>query len=156
MTAFDPEFINSDLSALAPLRDEGTLAICSGHATHNIRANRDPAAPVPEWTQSFQDSLDSVCTSTLSSAERAADYQRSGVRARGAKLAHPNPDHLSPFVTAAGAGIDERQPRGEKVGGGWDVAQFSFASYAWGGDCQVDKWRAGLRPNTALMSLFPY
>ncbi|GAB9471961.1 Udp-n-acetylglucosamine--peptide n-acetylglucosaminyltransferase sec [Globisporangium polare] len=135
--------INSDLSAaahfelgqaLAPFRDEDTLIICSGHATHNMRGSRDPSAPVSEWAQSFQDWLDSVCSdaSTLSYAERQAALCAWEQVAPFGKTAHPTPDHFTPFVVAAGAGMEEKKPEGEKIIGGWGMGQFSFASYAWG------------------------
>ncbi|GAB9468281.1 Udp-n-acetylglucosamine--peptide n-acetylglucosaminyltransferase sec [Globisporangium polare] len=120
--------------ALAPLRDEDTLIICSGQATHNLRASRNPNDPLTDWALGFQGWMDDVFTSAseLSYEERAASLSTWDKTAPYARSAHPSPDHFSPFIVAAGAGMDEKQPEGEKIIGGWAMGQLSFASYAWG------------------------
>ncbi|KAL3659498.1 hypothetical protein V7S43_015489 [Phytophthora oleae] len=80
---------------IAPFRDEDTLIFCSGQATHNMRASRQPTNPVMPWDAAFQGWLDNTFTSesTLSSSERGervVDWPN----APAARLAHPTPDHL--------------------------------------------------------------
>ncbi|TYZ59148.1 hypothetical protein PybrP1_000073 [[Pythium] brassicae (nom. inval.)] len=120
--------------ALQPLRDDDTLIICSGQATHNLRASREETQHVAEWAQGFQTWLDDVLTadSQLTYAERAAQLALWAKAAPYAHLAHPSPDHFSPFIVAAGAGMDESQPGGEKILDGWAMGHMSFATYAWG------------------------
>ncbi|KAG7388839.1 hypothetical protein PHYPSEUDO_011673 [Phytophthora pseudosyringae] len=102
--------------AIAPFRDDDTLIFCSGQATHNMRASRDPTNPLMPWAAAFQGWLDRTLTSesTLSSnerGERVVDWPN----APAARLAHPTPDHFVPFVTAAGAGMEETKPAAEKL-----------------------------------------
>uniref|UniRef100_K3WK34 Extradiol ring-cleavage dioxygenase class III enzyme subunit B domain-containing protein n=1 Tax=Globisporangium ultimum (strain ATCC 200006 / CBS 805.95 / DAOM BR144) TaxID=431595 RepID=K3WK34_GLOUD len=119
---------------LKSFRDDETLVICSGQATHNMRASRDPNDPISEWAQGFQDWMDKVFSSasTLSYSQREAEIETWHKTAPFARLAHPTPDHFSPFIVAAGAGMDDSEPAGEKIIDGWGTGQFSFASYAWG------------------------
>ncbi|GAB9468280.1 Udp-n-acetylglucosamine--peptide n-acetylglucosaminyltransferase sec [Globisporangium polare] len=119
--------------ALAPLRDEDTLIICSGQATHNLRAGFNPGEPVARWAQEFESWLDATFAteSTMSYEERKAAVEK-WPSAPSAKKAHPTPDHFTPFVVAMGAGMEPEQPAATKLFGGWGVGQLSFASYAWG------------------------
>ncbi|KAG6590725.1 UDP-N-acetylglucosamine--peptide N-acetylglucosaminyltransferase SEC [Phytophthora cinnamomi] len=119
--------------AIAPFRDEDTLILCSGQATHNMRASRDPNNPIVDWAAAFQGWLDNTLT-----AESKLSYSQRGDQiihwdaAPAARLAHPTPDHFIPFVTATGAGMEESKPEAEKVFGGWGMGHMSFATYAWG------------------------
>ncbi|KAG2841380.1 hypothetical protein PC116_g6256 [Phytophthora cactorum] len=118
--------------AIAPFRDEDTLIFCSGQATHNMRASREHTNPLMPWAAAFQGWLDNTLTS-----ESTLGYSERGVsiidwpNAPAARLAHPTPDHFVPFVTAAGAGMEENRPAAEKLFGGWGMGHMSFASYAW-------------------------
>ncbi|EGZ04696.1 hypothetical protein PHYSODRAFT_320339 [Phytophthora sojae] len=118
--------------AIAPFRDEGTLIFCSGQATHNMRASREPTNPLMPWAAAFQGLLDNTLTSDSSlrcskRGEQIVDWPS----APAARLAHPTPDHFVPFVAAAGAGMEENKPEAEKLFGGWGMGHMSFASYAW-------------------------
>lgn len=120
--------------ALAPLRDEETLIICSGQATHNLNAGFHLNQPVSKWASTFQSWLDNVFTaeSGLDYNERATQLIAWRTKAPSAKQAHPTPDHFTPFIIAAGAGMLENFPSGDKLFGGWGTGQLSFASYVWG------------------------
>lgn len=120
--------------ALAPLRDEDTLIMCSGQATHNLRAPREPTTTVMDWAQAFQDWLDNTLTdkSSLSFAEREEQICSWQKVAPAARLAHPTPDHFLTFVVAAGAGMEESKPEGEKLLDGFGLGHMSFATYGWG------------------------
>lgn len=119
--------------ALAPLRDEETLIICSGQATHNLRASRIKTDNVADWAKEFQDWMDKMyMASPLSFKERRAQLESWHSSAPSARLAHPSPDHFSPFIVAAGAGMTEEKPESEKLFSGWAMGHMSFATYAWG------------------------
>ncbi|KAE9360477.1 hypothetical protein PR003_g174 [Phytophthora rubi] len=110
-----------------------SMSINSRQATHNMRASRDPNNPVMDWAAAFQGWLDNTLTaeSKLSYGQRG-DQIINWDAAPAARLAHPTPDHFIPFITAAGAGMEESKPEAEKVFGGWGMGHMSFATYAWG------------------------
>ncbi|KAK1939326.1 4,5-DOPA dioxygenase extradiol [Phytophthora citrophthora] len=104
--------------AISSFRDEDTLIFCSGQSTHNLRGVRDLSHPIVDWAVTFQDWIDDTFTSksTLTydqRAERTIKWQE----APGARLAHPTRDHFIPFVVAAGAGMDEKNPGAESFFG---------------------------------------
>lgn len=119
--------------AIAHFRNDDTLILCSGQATHNLRASRDPNNPLEEWAAAFQSWLDSSFTS-----DSKLDYDRRGdqiinwSKAPFAKRAHPTPDHFLPFVVGAGAGMEKNKPEAKKLFGEWGMGHMSFATYAWG------------------------
>lgn len=115
--------------AIAPFRDQDTLIICSGQATHG---GFRPLGRVEPWADAFQNWMDDVFTSrsSLSFADRQAQLEN-WYDAPSARRAHPSPDHFTPFVMAAGAGMTDSTPGGTKLFGGWG-GQLSFASYAYG------------------------
>ncbi|GMF54020.1 unnamed protein product [Phytophthora fragariaefolia] len=119
--------------AIAPFRDEDTLIFCSGQATHNMRASRDPNNPIMDWAAAFQGWLDNTLTadSKLSYGQRG-DQIINWAATPAARLAHPTPDHFLPFVVAVGAGMEETKPEADKVFGQWGMGHMSFATYAWG------------------------
>lgn len=120
--------------AIAPFRDQDTLIICSGQATHNMRAGLEFHEPVAPWASTFQNWIDDTFTgrSSLSYSERANEMHN-WRKVPTARTAHPSPDHFTPFIVAAGAGMEESAPGAKKLFGGWG-GQFSFASYAFGVD----------------------
>ena len=118
--------------AIAPFRDEGTLILCSGQATHNLRVFGEPDSPLLDWAVAFQGWLDNTFTadSKLSYSQRR-DQIINWPDAPAARLAHPTPDHFIPFVVAAGAGMEESKPAAEKLFSGWAMSHMSFATYSW-------------------------
>ncbi|KAL3668123.1 hypothetical protein V7S43_006986 [Phytophthora oleae] len=119
--------------AISSFRNEDTLIFCSGQSTHNLRGVRDLNHPIVDWAAAFQNWIDDTFTSksTLTydqRAERTIKWQE----APGARLAHPTPDYFIPFVVAAGAGMDEKNPGAESFFGGWGAGHLTFANYAWG------------------------
>lgn len=118
--------------ALAPLREQDTLIICSGQATHGRRGH--PGVPFEPNAFAFQEWLDGALTaetSTLSQAQREAELLK-WTNAPGAEGAHPRAEHFIPFVVAAAAGMDTDTPAATKLYGGWGGNHLSYASYAWG------------------------
>lgn len=57
--------------------------------------------------------------SPLSYKDRRSQLESCHSSAPSARLAHPTPDHFSPFIVAAGAGMTEENPASEKLFGGW-------------------------------------
>lgn len=120
--------------ALAPLRDQDTLIICSGQATHGMA---DPSSDgISSYAEQFQEWLDSTLTSSssLTAKERQAQLLAWEKDAPFADQAHPRADHFMPFLVAAGAGIESQRSEAIKLFGGWGGNCLSYASYAWGLD----------------------
>lgn len=117
--------------ALAPLREQGTLIVCSGQATHGRQGH--PGVQYEPNAFAFQEWLDLVLTAekplTLSQREAALLQWAS---APGAGEAHPRAEHFIPFVVAAAAGMDAETPEAAKLYGGWGGNHLSYATYAWG------------------------
>ncbi|KAL3668124.1 hypothetical protein V7S43_006987 [Phytophthora oleae] len=125
--------------ALAPLRDEETLIITSGQATHNMYADWFPEThPIEPWALEFQNWLDKTLstTSTQSYKERMESIT-AWKKAPYASKCHRTPDHFTTFVVGAGAGMEENSPAAKKLNGGWGLGHMSFASYAWGVDSNL-------------------
>jgi aromatic ring-opening dioxygenase catalytic subunit (LigB family) len=84
--------------ALASLRDQGVLILCSGMSFHNMRAIGDPrvapaAAEFDAWLQE---------TVALPEHERTPALV-GWTRAPSARTSHPREEHLIPLMVAAGA-----------------------------------------------------
>jgi aromatic ring-opening dioxygenase catalytic subunit (LigB family) len=85
--------------ALSALRDEGVLIIGSGMTYHNMRGfGRQDSVAVAE---DFQGYLDSAVAQPV--AEVRNDMLVHWEQAPGARLAHPQEDHLIPLMVVAGA-----------------------------------------------------
>ncbi|KAE9360482.1 hypothetical protein PR003_g173 [Phytophthora rubi] len=125
--------------ALAPLRDEDTLIITSGQATHNMHADWFPEGhPIEPWALEFQTWLDkTLSTSSTQTYKERMEATIAWKKAPHAMKCHRTPDHFTTFVVAAGAGMDESQPAAKKLNGGWGLGHMSFASYAWGVDSNL-------------------
>ncbi|TYZ59149.1 hypothetical protein PybrP1_000074 [[Pythium] brassicae (nom. inval.)] len=118
--------------ALQPLRDDDTLIICSGQATHNLNAGFS-SSEAPGWATEFVKWLDAtVATSSSLSYSERRDVVERWQHIPSAKRAHPTPDRFTPFVAAIGAGMETARPAATKLSGGWAIGHMSFASYAWG------------------------
>ena len=90
-------------AALQPLRAEDVLILGSGLTYHNMRGfRRDESTPVAEVFEAYlNDAV--VQPDAAVRNERLAHWQE----APGARLAHPQEDHLLPLMVVAGAaGID--------------------------------------------------
>jgi 4,5-DOPA dioxygenase extradiol len=85
--------------ALAPLRDEGVLVLCSGGIVHNLREIQWQASEPVAWAREFNDwMVDRVAARDL---EALLDYRS---RAPSAVRSHPTDEHLEPFFVALGCG----------------------------------------------------
>ena len=93
--------------ALAPLRDENVLILCSGNITHGLRElNRGAVdAPPYQWVQAFAewvyDAIDEG---------RIDDVVNYRAIAPEAERNHPTEDHFLPLLIALGAGGKGAKP----------------------------------------------
>ncbi len=90
--------------ALAPLRDENVLIIGSGLTYHNMRGFRRPeSTPIAEAFEAY--------LNTAIAQPDASTRNQMLVRwesAPGARLAHPQEDHLLPLMVVAGAAGEDQ------------------------------------------------
>ncbi len=89
--------------ALAPLRDEGVLIMGSGLTYHNMRGfGRTESTPVANQFEAY---LNDAITAPNAQARNhmLVDWQS----APGARLAHPQEDHLIPLMVVAGAAEED-------------------------------------------------
>ena len=85
--------------ALAPLRKDGVLILCSGGIVHNLREIQWQAQMPEAWAQEFNDWM---ATRVLHSGlEDLLEYRK---LAPSAERSHPTDEHLEPFFVALGAG----------------------------------------------------
>lgn len=111
--------------ALAPLRDEGVLIIGSGLTYHNMRGfGQASSTPVANVFEAFLN--DAI---TLPDARARNDRLVHWEEAPGARLAHPQEDHLIPLMVVAGAAGDDV---GHRVFVD-HVMSVAMASYEFGG-----------------------
>ena len=99
-SARGPQYHEQLGRALAPLRDEGVMVMCSGSVTHNLgefRRHTDSAAP-PAWVSEFNEWL----ASRLESG-RADELLAYRELAPHAARNHPTDEHLLPLFVALGA-----------------------------------------------------
>ncbi|MBV1705423.1 MAG: dioxygenase [Hyphomicrobiales bacterium] len=88
--------------ALASLRDEGTLIVGSGSATHNLgaffRGGYKPDSPAPDWVETFagwvHEKAEAGATDDIAAFETKAPFAREN---------HPTPEHFLPLPFAMGA-----------------------------------------------------
>ena len=122
-----PRAVSRIGSALAGLRDRGTLLVGSGGAVHNlsrISFDRRDAAP-PDWARAFDRWL----------SERIAGQDLEGLigwreQAPDAEAAHPTTEHLDPvFFVAGAAGASDRM---ETLYEGFDYGSLSMRTFALG------------------------
>ncbi|KAK9462178.1 Extradiol ring-cleavage dioxygenase, class III enzyme, subunit B [Lipomyces oligophaga] len=88
--------------ALAPLRDEGILIICSGMTVHNLREMGYHG--VRPYAKKFDNMLESAIN--LSGQHRQQELAKLITTAE-ARNSHPTKEHLLPIYIAAGAAYDE-------------------------------------------------
>ncbi|KAF1783189.1 Extradiol ring-cleavage dioxygenase, class III enzyme, subunit B [Phytophthora cactorum] len=111
--------------ALAPLRDQDTLIICSGQATHGLRGEGDA---IPQSGLDFQAWLDSVLTRGEEGQEEVtyAQHKRNCWRASESGPLHAIPDRCR-------SGHGEKGPAGDEVVRRLGIKNhLSYATYAWG------------------------
>ncbi|GAB0113538.1 DODA-type extradiol aromatic ring-opening family dioxygenase [Acidisoma sp. C75] len=86
--------------ALAPLREEGVLILCSGMSYHNLRGffTNDPRAG--EASRAFDGWLAEAVRQPQAAREAALTRWE---QAPAARLCHPQEEHLIPLMVAAGA-----------------------------------------------------
>jgi aromatic ring-opening dioxygenase catalytic subunit (LigB family) len=96
---YDPQAHIRVGQALGPLRDEGVLIIGSGLTYHNMRGfGRDESTPIAE---AFEKYLHSAIEQSDAKVRNAMLVKWEA--APGARLAHPQEDHLLPLMVVAGA-----------------------------------------------------
>jgi aromatic ring-opening dioxygenase catalytic subunit (LigB family) len=98
---YDPELHLSLGRALAPLREQGVLIIGSGSSYHNLRQFFVPEQSAAESSTQFDTWLREtlVESSPVRRSERLVQWEL----APGARIAHPQEDHLVPLFAAVGA-----------------------------------------------------
>lgn len=88
--------------AVAPLRDENILIVCSGLSYHNLREIRsigaEPSAQFDAWLQKVL---------VHGPIEQRSEAMRNWSSAPSARRAHPREDHLVPLMVAVGAAETE-------------------------------------------------
>lgn len=111
--------------ALAPLRDEGVLVLCSGGIVHNLRKlDWEGKADRPfAWAEAFNEWMAKKAED--GAIDELADYR---TLAPQAELAHPTEDHLVPFFVALGAGSLPTR----RVALGFDMGSLGMDCYAFG------------------------
>lgn len=95
--------------ALAPLREDGVLILCSGSLTHNLqewmRMMRADVHQTPDWVTAFQDWVaEKSAHGDLESLCAFADHPVG-------RQNHPTDEHFLPFFVAMGAGNSEKGRR---------------------------------------------
>ena len=108
--------------ALAPLRDEDVLIVGSGMTFHNLReifSGRAAAASVDfdNWLAAALDTSD---------AETRAQNLKAWADAPGARIAHPEEEHLLPLMVVAGAAGSDPGKRNYSENLGGTSAQSGF------------------------------
>ncbi|KAI5809901.1 catalytic LigB subunit of aromatic ring-opening dioxygenase family protein [Peziza echinospora] len=114
--------------AIAGLREQGVVVICSGMAVHNLRDMRfvyGTNKTLP-YAVSFDDALKQAVTAGTGEERKKALVEL--LKRGDARQAHPTFDHLLPVHVAAGAA------EGEKATQIWTKAEmsFSWAQYRFG------------------------
>ncbi len=108
--------------ALAPLRDENVLILCSGNITHGRRAG-GVNEPALDWVAAFSDWIDSAVEEG-----RTEDLVNYRALAPYAQHNHPTEDHYLPLLIAIGAGGDGA--RAKRLHGSYTYRTISMTSYA--------------------------
>ena len=111
--------------ALAGLRDEGVLILCSGNLTHGVRelargAVDDPPHP---WVAEFADWMHDAIGNG-----RAEDLVNYRANAPHAERNHPTEDHYLPLLVAFGAGGENATP--ERVHASTTYRTLAMDAYA--------------------------
>lgn len=108
--------------ALAPLRDEDVLILCSGNVTHGGRAGPVNAAAL-DWVCDFSEWVYRAVDE-----RRVDDLVNYRALAPHAARNHPTEDHFLPLLIAVGAGGGDAEP--ERVHASYSYGTISMDSYA--------------------------
>ena len=106
---------------LKPLRERGVLIIGSGNLVHNLGV-LNPGGPPYDWARAFDETM----------AAQIADGDVSGVAqaldgSRGARLAHPTPEHFLPVLYPLG--VADAQDRLSFFSESFDLGSISMRSF---------------------------
>lgn len=120
--------------ALAPLREEGVLIVCSGMAVHNLRdfmSSMGRPGNMP-YAVSFDDALKEAAEQD--DAEARENAMVALLKRSDARRAHPTFEHLLPVHVAAGAaGGDKGKQLWTMPQGSMSWAQYRFGEVATAG-----------------------
>uniref|UniRef100_A0A7R9UC75 Extradiol ring-cleavage dioxygenase class III enzyme subunit B domain-containing protein n=1 Tax=Pinguiococcus pyrenoidosus TaxID=172671 RepID=A0A7R9UC75_9STRA len=132
LASLDPDAHFQLGQALAPLRDQGYLIVCSGQVTHSLssfRLEADPEDVDPRF-RAFTDWFDTLVTSKDISPEmRREMLLQWELQAPHARLVHPREEHLIPFIVAAG--IAGGRPGKKAWDNGFVLGTLSLNAYIW-------------------------
>ncbi|KAK9484063.1 Extradiol ring-cleavage dioxygenase, class III enzyme, subunit B [Lipomyces starkeyi] len=95
--------------ALAPLRDENILIICSGMTVHNLRELGYYRGSVAPYAKPFDDMLARALSSDVGRVRE--DAMANLIKTDLAHKSHPTKEHLLPIYIAAGAAYNEKGER---------------------------------------------
>ena len=109
--------------AIAPLRDEGVLILCSGGIVHNLREIQWQATSPVDWAQQFNDWI--AARAVTGAVEELLDYRN---HAPSAIRSHPTEEHMEPFFTALGAGGEPVK----RLELGFELGTLGMDSYVFG------------------------
>lgn len=111
--------------ALAPLREEGVLILCSGHVVHNLREMfRDwgnPNATEKKWSKSFNDGIKDLVES---SSKKLVNQLLKWKEIEGAEMSVPSDDHFAPLFVASGAIKEDDELHGKVLFSEHTIAKF--------------------------------
>jgi len=108
--------------ALAPLRDEGILILCSGGAVHNLRQFGIDRERPAEWAIAFDEWL----ADRIAAGDEAGLVNYRTTQPDG-RMAHPRAEHFMPLFVALGAGGGA----GRALHRSFAHGSLSMAAYAW-------------------------
>ncbi|KAK9352735.1 Extradiol ring-cleavage dioxygenase, class III enzyme, subunit B [Lipomyces doorenjongii] len=95
--------------ALAPLRDENIVIVCSGMTVHNLREMSSYWGSVAPYAKQFDDMLARVLSSDVGTVRE--DAMANLIKTDEAHKSHPTKEHLLPIYIAAGAAYNEKGER---------------------------------------------
>ena len=108
--SLDPKLHLKLGAALAPLRQEGVLIVCSGFATHNLQEffSGGPGAPPTKWLKNFDGWLvDTVTKASPEERVRRLSAPEQSAPGGTFRRAHPREEHFTPIQVAVGAAAPE-------------------------------------------------
>lgn len=111
--------------ALAPLREQGILIVCSGGLTHNLYEFRQSASAPAAYAREF-----AAWVQTAVQANAVDALLRYRAEAPHAERAHPSEEHFLPLLVAFGAQLDG--DTAQWIDGGITHGVLSMDSCAWG------------------------